>query len=89
MFYAWRVGLAEDVAYTIKPPSSQTTRSHTGKAKSYEPKALNETMGSIVSFHTSSTGPHQFPPPILTKVKEWGREKQRRPTPGARKSKQI
>ena len=26
--------------------------------------------------------------PISTKKKEWGREKKRRPTPGARKSKQ-
>ena len=34
----------------------------------------------VSPFHTPSTGPHQFPPPISTKVKEWGREKQRRPT---------
>ena len=27
-----------------KTPSSQAARSHTGKAKSYEPKALNELM---------------------------------------------
>ena len=28
-----------------------------------------------------------IPTPISTKEKEWGREKKRRPTPGARKSK--
>ena len=44
MFYARRVGLVEDVAYPLKPPSSQATRSYPGKAKNYEPKALNETM---------------------------------------------
>ena len=37
MLYARRVELAEDVA------SSQATRSYPGKAKSYEPKALNGT----------------------------------------------
>ena len=40
MFYAWGVGLAKDVAYPLKPPSSQTTRSHPGKAKSYEEKKM-------------------------------------------------
>ena len=44
MLYTRCVGLAEDVAYPLKPPSSQATRSHPGKAKSYESKALNETM---------------------------------------------
>ena len=43
MLYAQCVGLAEDVVYPLKPPSSQATRSHPGKAKCYEPKALNET----------------------------------------------
>ena len=36
------VGLAKDIAYPLKPPSIQATGSHPGKAKSYEPKALNE-----------------------------------------------
>ena len=44
MLYVQGVGLTWDVAYPLKPPSSQATRSHPGKAKSYEPKALNETM---------------------------------------------
>ena len=44
MLYARRVGLAEDVAYPPNPTSSQVTRSHPEKAKSYEPKTLNETM---------------------------------------------
>ena len=47
MLYARCVGLANDVAYVLKPPSSQATRSHPGKAKSYEPRALNETMLSM------------------------------------------
>ena len=44
MLFALSVGLAEDVAYRLNPPFSQATRSHPGKAKGYEPKALNETM---------------------------------------------
>ena len=44
MLYARCVGLAKDVAYPLKPSSSQATRPHLGKAKSYEPEALNETM---------------------------------------------
>ena len=94
MLYAQGVGLAEDAAYPINPPSSQATRSHPGKAKSYEPKALNETMlsmkrkKSITISHTQyRTTP--IPTPISTKKKKIGREKQRRPTPEARKSKQI
>ena len=69
----------EGVAYPLKPPSSQTTRSHSGKVKSYELKALNETMlfvrrkKSITIWHTQhSTTP--IPTPISTKVKEWGTE---------------
>ena len=80
-------------SHPLKPPSSQATRSHPGKAKSYEPKTLNETMlpmrrkKSITISHTQHrTTP--IPAPILTKEKEWGCEKKRRPTPGARKSKQ-
>ena len=37
MLYARCMGLAEDVAYPLNPPPSQATRSHSGKAKSYEP----------------------------------------------------
>ena len=47
MLYARRVELAEDVAYSLKTPFSQATRSHPGK-KSYEPKAMNETMLPII-----------------------------------------
>ena len=93
MLYAQCLGLAEDVAYPLNPLSSQATWSRPGKAKSYEPKALNETMlpmkrkKSITISHTQlRTTP--IPTPISTKEKEWGREKQGRPTPGAWKSKQ-
>ena len=62
--------------HPLKPPSSHATRSHPGKAKSYEPNALNKTMlpmrrkKSITISHTQH------------------REK-RRPTLGARKSRQM
>ena len=67
-----------------------STRSHPGKAKSYKPKALNETMlpmrrkKSINISHTQHrTTPIPFP--ISTKENEWEREKKGRPTPGAQK----
>ena len=45
MLYAYYVALSKDIAYSLKPPpSTQATRSHPGKAKSYEPKTLNETI---------------------------------------------
>ena len=44
MLYARGVRLAKDAAKPLKPSSSQATRSHSGKARSYELKALNETM---------------------------------------------
>ena len=60
MLYAQCVGLKKDVAYPLKTPSSQATRSHPGKARSYEPKALNEIMLPMRRkkrslFNTSST----------------------------------
>ena len=39
MLYAWGMRLVKDVAYLLKPPSSQATKSHPEKAKSYESKA--------------------------------------------------
>ena len=62
MLYARCVGLAKNVAYPL-------TRSHLGKAKSYEPKALNETMlpttltvfNALFAFTlTMSISPSQF-----------------------------
>ena len=44
MLYARCLGLTKDVACPLKLPSSQATKSHLGKAKKYERKALNETM---------------------------------------------
>ena len=95
MLYAPRMRLAEDVAYPLKStkPSSQATRSHSRKAKSYEPKALNETMlpmrkkKSLIISDTIQHRTSPIPIPISVKEKEWEREKKRRPTPGARKSK--
>ena len=74
MLYAQCVGLAKDVVYPLIPLSSQATRSHPGKAKSYEPKTLNVTMlpmrrkKSITISHTQQrTTP--ISTPISTKEK--------------------
>ena len=66
-----------DIAYPLNPPF-QATRSHPGKAKNCEPKALNETMLSMrrKKSLTISHTQHRTPPipiPISTKEKEWGR----------------
>ena len=79
--------------HPLKPPSSQTTRSHPGKAKSYKLKALNETMlpmrrKKIITISHTQQRTMPVSTPISTKEKEWGHEKKRRPTPEARKSKQ-
>ena len=68
---------AEWDSHQLKPPSTQATWSHPGKAKSYEPKALNETMlpmrrkNSLTISHIQHSRP-QIPIPISTKEKEWG-----------------
>ena len=54
------------------PPSSQATRSHPGKEKSYKPKGLNEIMLPMRRKKSFT-------------ISEWGREKKRRPKPGGRK----
>ena len=86
MLYAQSVGLAKNAAYPLKPPSSQATRSHSGKARNYGPKALNETMLLMrrkKSFTIShpNTGYHQR----FNQRERMGTEK-RRPTPRARKN---
>ena len=93
MLYARYIGPANDLAYQLNPPSSQAARSHPGKVRSYEPKALNETMlpmrrkKSLTISHTRyRTLP--IPTPISIKEKEWGCEKKKISSPGARKSKQ-
>ena len=70
MSYARYVGLAP-----TKTSSSQATWSYPGKAKSYDPKALNETMlpmrrkKSIATSHTQHwTSP--IPTPVSTKEKK-------------------
>ena len=61
---------------------SQLTRSYSGKARSYEPKALNETMLSkrrtkiLTISHTQHMAP-TIPTPILSKEKEWGHKKKK------------
>ena len=72
MLYVRCVGLAKNAVYPQTPLSSQATRSHPGKAKSYELKALNETMWgerNVSLFHTLNTGLHQFLPSFQPKRK--------------------
>ena len=63
-------------------PSFQATMLHPGKAKNYEPKALNKTMLPIRKSLTTSDTKHRTPP-ILTHIsineKEWGREGKKEP----------
>ena len=78
--------------HPLKHLSSLATKSNPGKAKSYKPKAPNETMLPMrrkKSITISQTKQRTTPiyTLISTKEKEWGHEK-KRPTPGARKSKQ-
>ena len=92
MLYAWCGRLVKDVTYPLKHPSSQATRSYPEKAKSYEPKALNEAMLPLrkkKSFAISHTQQKttSIPTPISTKKKEWGHEKKIRTTLRAKKSK--
>ena len=75
MLYARGVGLAKNVVYPLKPPSSQAIKSHAGKAKNYEPKVLNETMLPIkrkksITISNTQHGTTPIPTPILTKEKE-------------------
>ena len=65
MLYTRGMGLAKEVVYPLNLPSSQATRSHPGKAKSYEAKALNETMLPMrrkksLTISQPNTGHHQF-----------------------------
>ena len=95
MFFAWGVGLANDVAYLLTPLSSQGTSAHPGKTRSYEPKTRNETMlpmrrkKSFAISHISQHKTLSIITLISTKEKEWGREKIRRLTLEARKNKQM
>ena len=69
-----------EMLYALNLPSSQATSSHPGKAKIYEPEALNETMLSMrrKKSLTSSHAQHRtspIPTPISIKEKEWVCEK--------------
>ena len=59
MLYVQGVGLTWDVAYPLKPPSSQATRLHPGKAKSYEPKAPNKTISTPLCKNVKKWKPTQ------------------------------
>ena len=63
MLYARSVRLPKDVAYPLKPSSSQATKLYPGKARSYEPNTLNETMLPMrtkkrLTIPHTSTGSH-------------------------------
>ena len=75
ILYARDVELAKDVTYPLKSPFSQATRSNPGKARSYEPKALNESVLPMrrkkrltISYTQYRTTP--IPTLISTKEKE-------------------
>ena len=76
-------------SHPLKPPSSQATR----KSKELwtkNPEWNNVAYEEKEKYHyfTYPEEDHTNFHPISTKEKEWGREKKRRPTKGARKSKQ-
>ena len=82
MLYAWSLRLAKNIAYPLKPPFSEATRLHPGKARSYEPKVLNETvlpMRRKKSLTISHTQQRKTPIPTLISIKEkeWGHEKKK------------
>ena len=92
MLLAWGLGLAKDVECPLKPLSSQAARLHPGKVRTYEPKALNETMlpmriKKISLFHTPSTGHYQFSAPFQSK-KKMGDVRRKETHSGSKKSKQ-
>ena len=94
MLYVRCVELAKNISYSIKLPFFTSNKEkHPGKTKSYEPKALNETMlpmrrkKSITISHTQQrTTP--ISTPFQPKRKNGKVRKNRRPTLEARKSKQ-
>ena len=57
-------GTREDVAYPLNTPSFQATRSHSGNARSYDPKAVNETILRMwrKKILTISHNQHRAPP---------------------------
>ena len=74
ILYARGVWLAKNMAYPLKPSSSQATRSHPEKARSIEPNALNETTISLTQ--------HRITPistPFQSKRKNWGVRKKEDP----------
>ena len=53
-------------SYPLKLPLFSSDMS---QVKSYEPKALNETILPVSLFYTPSRGSHQFPSPLKPKRK--------------------
>ena len=82
MLYARSVGLPKNVAYPLNPLSSQAARPCPGKARSYEPKALNGNMlpmRRMKSLTISHTQQRKTPIPTLISIKEkeWRHEKKK------------
>ena len=89
MLYAQCVGLAKVVAYPLKPHlfPSKKDAFKASKGPKWNNAAYEGGERKVSQFdtqHRTTTIPTTIP----TKDKEWGREKKRRPTPAARKSKQ-
>ena len=76
MLYARSLRFAKNIAYSLKVPSFQATRSHPGKARIYEPMALNKTMlpmrkNENLTITRTQQRTQLIPTPISTKKKEW------------------
>ena len=81
MLYVWCVGLAKDVAYPLKSLLFSSNKVTSRKSKKLWTKGP-EWNNAVTISHPAHGNT------ISTKEKEWGREKKKRPTPRARKSKQ-
>ena len=90
MFYAWCLGLKMDETNPLTLPHLKQQGHIQKKTKSYEPKALNETMLPMRRKKTITISHTQYrttpiPTPISTKEKEWGREKKMDTHTGSKK----
>ena len=86
MLYARCVGLAEDVAYPLKSPLFSSNKVTSKKSKELwtkGPKWNNATYEEKENYHYFIHLAQDYTP--KKKKFQWGRQKKRRPTPGARK----
>ena len=78
MLYAYYVALSKDIAYSLKPPPLLKQQGHIQEKQ----RAMNQrpwkkqcclwVVTKVSLFHTTSTGPHQFPPPFHGVIRKRG-----------------